>query len=123
MREQVDLRGRDAAQPAWAPRPPRKPPMILRYAYLRQHPHVFKVMTGLTVPLFEDLCWDVRPLLAEAVYAARTRPWRQRPAGAGHPYALESRGQILLPVICRGHYPPPWALGCFFGARSSAVLL
>src|SRR2546421_12510710 len=122
MREPVDLRGRDAAQPAWAPRPPRKPPMILRYAYLRQHPHVFKVMTGLTVPLFDDLCWDVRPLLAEAVHAARTRPGRQRAVGAGHPYALEERDQILLTVIWLRQYPTQEALGYFFGVSDSAVL-
>src|SRR5437763_3157076 len=122
MREQVDLRGRDAAQPAWAPRPPRKPPMILRYAYLRQHPHVFKVMTGLTVPLFEDLCWDVRPLLAEAVYAERTRPGRQRAVGAGHPFALPERDQLLLTVIWLRQYPTQEALGYFFGVSDSAVL-
>ena len=29
--------------------------MILRYAYLRQHPHVFKVMTGLTVSYYANL--------------------------------------------------------------------
>jgi DDE superfamily endonuclease/Helix-turn-helix of DDE superfamily endonuclease len=96
--------------------------MILREAYLRQHPHVFKVMTGLTVPLFDDLCWDVRPLLAEAVYAERTRPGRQRAVGAGHPYALHARDQILLTVIWLRQYPTQEALGYFFGVSDSAVL-
>src|SRR2546430_1550258 len=104
------------------PHPPRKPTMILRYAYLRQHPHVFKVMTGLTVPLFDDLCWDVRPLLAEAVHAARTRPGRQRAVGAGHPYALEERDQLLLTVVWLRRYPTQEALGYFFGVSDSAVL-
>jgi len=96
--------------------------MILRYAYLRQHPHVFKVMTGLTVPLFDALCWDVRPLLAEAVYAERTRPGRQRAVGAGHPYALAERDQLLLTVVWLRQYPTQEALGYFFGVSDSAVL-
>jgi hypothetical protein len=96
--------------------------MILRYAYLRQHPHVFKVMTGLTVPLFDDLCWDVRPRLAQAVYAERTRPGRQRAVGAGHPYALYERDQLLLTVIWLRQYPTQEALGYFFGVSDSAVL-
>jgi hypothetical protein len=96
--------------------------MILRYASLRQHPHVFKVLTGLTVSLFDDLYWDVRPLLAEAVYAARTRPGRQRAVGAGHPYALHERDQILLTVIWLRQYPTQEALGYFFGLSDSAVL-
>src|SRR5919197_6737213 len=122
MREQVDLRGREAARQSWASYPPRKPPMILRYAYLRQHPHVFKVMTGLTVPLFDDLCWDVRPRLAEAIYAERNHPGRQRAVGAGHPYALHERDQILLTVIWLRQYPTQEALGYFFGVSDSAVL-
>lgn len=96
--------------------------MILRYAYLRQHPHVFKVMTGLTVPLFDALCGEVRPRLAAAVYADRSRPDRQRAVGAGHPYALHERDQLLLTVIWLRQYPTQEALGYFFGVSDSAAL-
>jgi hypothetical protein len=96
--------------------------MILRYAYLRQHPHVFKVMTGLTVALFDQLCWDVRPRLAQTLYAERTRPGRQRAVGAGHPFALHERDQLLLTMVWLRQYPTQEALGYFFGVSDSAVL-
>jgi len=96
--------------------------VILRYTYLHRYPHVFKVMTGLTVPLFDALCWDVRPRLAQAVYADRNRRGRQRAVGAGHPYALHERDQILLTVIWLRQYPTQEALGYFFGVSDSAAL-
>ncbi len=53
--------------------------MILRYAYLRQHPHVFQGMRGLTVVLFDQLGGDVRPRLAAAIHTAPL----PHPGGAG----------------------------------------
>ncbi len=44
--------------------------MILRSTDLSQKPAIFKTMTGLTVALFDDLVWDVRPALAEARHTA-----------------------------------------------------
>ena len=96
--------------------------MMLRYAYLRQHPQVLKVLRGLTVPLCDELCGDMRPQLAEAISAARARPGRQRAVGAGHPSVLEERDQIVLTVIWRRQSPTQEALGYFFGVSDSAVL-
>ena len=36
--------------------------MIMRYAYLSQHPDVFQKCTGLTVELFDQLVDEVLPL-------------------------------------------------------------
>ncbi len=55
--------------------------MMLRSTYLRRKPAIFKTMTGLTVALFEDLVWDMRPPLAQTRYAAQDRPGRS--AGGG----------------------------------------
>ena len=60
--------------------------MILRWAYLRRKPAIFQQMSGLTVALFEEVVWDVRPALAAARYAQQERPQRpqrQRAVGAG----------------------------------------
>lgn len=96
--------------------------MILCYRYLRQHPAVFKVMSGLTVPLFDALVHDVGPQYAAAVYAEQERPGRQRAVGGGRHCALSVRDQLLLTVIWLRQYPTQEALGYFFGVSDSAAL-
>ena len=50
--------------------------MILRSTYLIRKPAIFQAMTGLSVALFEDLVWDLRPALAQ-----RREPHLGIPAG------------------------------------------
>lgn len=95
--------------------------MILRSPYLSRKPAIFKTMTGLTVALFEDLVWDVRPALAAARYAAQDRPDRQRAVGGGRHSALPEREALLLTVIWLRHYFTQEALGYFFGVSDSTA--
>jgi len=89
--------------------------MILRYTYLRSHPAIFKAMTGLYVHEFDDLLSDLQPRLATAQQQRRNRPNRKRAIGAGHPFDLPHRDQILLSVVWLRRYPTREVLGYLFG--------
>jgi hypothetical protein len=95
--------------------------MIARLARLRQHPAVFKHLTGLTAPLFDRLAQDLAPALAEADRRRRDRPDRRRAAGAGRPFALADADQLLLTVVWLRHYPTEEVLGFLFGVSDSAA--
>ena len=70
--------------------------MILRYERLQRFPAVFKSMTSLRVAHFDDLLADVRPRLLAAEQTRLSRPTRKRAIGAGHPFDLDPRNQLLL---------------------------
>ena len=89
--------------------------MILRYTYLRSHPAIFKAMTGLYLHEFDDLLGDVQPRLAATNHARLNRPNRKRAIGAGHPFDLPDRDQILLTVVWLRRYPTREVLGYLFG--------
>lgn len=89
--------------------------MILRYTYLRSQRAIFKAMTGLYVHEFDDLLQDVQPRLAIAEQQRLSRPSRKRAIGAGHPFDLPQRDQILLSVVWLRRYPTREVLGYLFG--------
>jgi hypothetical protein len=93
----------------------------MRYDYLSQHPNVFQKCTGLTVTMFDDLVDDVLPLYMEAEQQRLNRRQRQRAIGAGHPFELEVRDQLLLTVIWLRLYPLHEVLGYLFRVSDSTV--
>ena len=95
--------------------------MIMRYEHLSQHPTVFKAVTGLSVKEFDKLTEDVLPKYAEAEETRLSRPDRKRAIGAGHPFTLKARDQILLTVVWLRVYPVHEVLGYLFGVSDSAV--
>lgn len=95
--------------------------MILRHARLSKHPRVFKAMTGLSPAEFDTLAEDLVPLLAAALAARRDRPGRDRAQGAGHPFGLDHRDQLLLTVVWLRHYPINQVLGYLFAASESTA--
>lgn len=95
--------------------------MILQYAYLTRYPSVFKSMTGLHRHEFEALAEDVLPRYAAAEQQRLSRPTRQRAIGAGHPFALDARDQLLLTVVWLRQYPTHEVLGYLFGVSDTAV--
>lgn len=90
--------------------------MILRYTHLCCHPTIFKSMTGLYLHEFDQLVDEVLPLLAAADIERLSRPSRKRAIGAGHPFDLPDRDQILLTVVWLRRYPTREVLGYLFGA-------
>src|SRR5436305_5237621 len=95
--------------------------MIMRYMYLSGYPNVFRAMTGLHLGEFDELVQDIQPKYAEAERARLSRPGRKRDIGAGHPFALNERDQILLSVVWLRVYPTQEVLGYLFGVSDSAA--
>src|SRR5215213_4919073 len=95
--------------------------MIARLDCLRQHPAVFRSLTGLPVGLFDGLAADVLPALADAEFARRDRPDRDRAVGAGHPYGLSPADQLPLAVVWLRVYPTHAVLGYLFGVSETAA--
>src|SRR4028118_2019982 len=95
--------------------------MLLRYERLKRFPTVFKSMTGLRVPQFDDLITDMRPRLLAAQQTRLSRPTRARAIGAGHPFDLDPRNQILLTVIWLRLYPIHEVLAYLFGVSDTTV--
>jgi hypothetical protein len=96
--------------------------MILRYLSLSRHRQVFLSITGLRVPEFDALLGDVLPPLARTEAQRHSHPARRRAAGAGPPFALCPRDQILLCVVWLRQYPTQEVLGYLFGVSDSTVL-
>ena len=94
---------------------------MLRYARLARHPQVFRSLTGLTVPEFDDLASVAVPALAAADRARLSRPGRRRAIGAGHPPALAPRDQVLQTVVWLRRYPTDVVLGFLFGVDEATV--
>jgi hypothetical protein len=95
--------------------------MILRYTNLATYPRVFRAVTGLSVAEFATLLHDVTPLYQAAEQARHTRPTRHRAIGAGHPFELAPRDQLLLVVVWLRLYPIHEVLGFLFGVSDSTV--
>ena len=95
--------------------------MIARLDHLRQHPAVFRSLTGVPVGIFDALAADVLPALADADFARRDRPDRRRAVGAGHPFGLGPADQVLLAVVWLRVYPTHAVLGYLFGVSESAA--
>jgi hypothetical protein len=71
----------------------------MRYLYLSEYANVFRAMTGLHLGEFDELVQAVQPKDAEAERARLNRAGRKGDSGAGHPFALTDRDQILLTVV------------------------
>jgi hypothetical protein len=95
--------------------------MILRYYHLSRFPRVFKSMTGVDVPEFDTLVRDILPRYAAAEHTRLNRPNRKRALGAGHPFRLDPRDQLLLTVVWLRHYPIHEVLAYLFAISDSTV--
>ena len=95
--------------------------MILRYERLQRFPTVFKSMTGLRTPQFDDLVADVLPRFHAAEFARLNRPDRTRAVGGGPDFELDPRNQILLTVVWLRVYPIHEVLAYLFGVSDTTV--
>ncbi len=95
---------------------------MMRYARLRRYPTVFRAMTGLDVEGFDALCGEFVPRFLEAEGRRLSRPGRRRAIGAGHPFGLRERDQLLLTVVWLRRYPINAVLGYLFGVEETTAL-
>ena len=99
---------------------------MARSIHLRRHPRVFVAMAGLRVHEFDELVANLRPRYEAAETARRSHPTKARPVrrraiGAGHPFALDVRDQVLLLVVWLRQYPTYAVLAYRFGVSEAAV--
>ena len=95
--------------------------MIARYAYLSQHPEVFRSLTGLRVTEFDALAADLLPCFAAAEHQRLDRPNRQRAIGGGRAFGLAARDQLLATVVWLRQYPTDPVLAYLFGSDDATV--
>jgi hypothetical protein len=95
--------------------------MIARLGHLRQHPPVFRSLTGLSVGVFDALVADVLPAVDEAEFVRRSRPDRDRAVGAGHPFTLAPADRLLLAVVWLRVYPTHAVLAYLFGVSETSA--
>jgi hypothetical protein len=96
--------------------------MIARFHRLSRRPDVFKAMTGLSVAQFTTLETDFAPRFEQAETTRLTRPGRRRAIGAGHPFGLTRRDQLLLTIVWLRRYPINAVLGYLFGIDETTAL-
>jgi hypothetical protein len=96
--------------------------MILRREHLRDHPSVFRSMTGLDVALFDTLAEELVPAFHEERRRRLERPGRARAVGGGDHFDLDPADQLLLAVVWLRHYPTQEVLGYLFGVSDSTAL-
>jgi hypothetical protein len=95
--------------------------MIARLANLRNHPAVFRHLTGLTVAVFDELAAGVVPAIEFAHRETLDRPDRRRAIGGGDHFDLPTADQLLLTVIWLRQYPTNETLGFLFGVSDSTA--
>ena len=93
----------------------------MRYEYLSQSTHIFQKCTGISVKEFDGLLQEVIPSYLEAEGARLQRPARRRAPGAGHPFELTQRNQVLMTLVWLRLYPIHEVLGYLFGVSDSTV--
>src|SRR6266536_5727634 len=96
--------------------------MIGRYDNLTRYPAVFRAMTGLSREQFDRLNREVLPRYAAAEQRRLARPTRRRASGAGHPFELARRDQLLVTVVWLRRYPINAVLGFLFGVEETTAL-
>jgi hypothetical protein len=96
--------------------------MIFRREHLGQHPSVFRSMTGLTVPTFDQMLPELVAAFAADHRRRLDRPGRQRAVGGGDDFDLGVTDQFLLTVLWLRHYPTQECLGYLFGVSDSTAL-
>jgi hypothetical protein len=76
----------------------------------------------LSLAQFSALEADFAPRFEQAEAARLTRPGRRRAMGAGHPFELPRRDQLLLTVVWLRRYPINAVLGYLFGIEETTAL-
>jgi hypothetical protein len=95
--------------------------MICRYQELHKHETVFKALTGLRVPEFDELVVDLLPEYEQAEVERLSHPERVRAIGGGRTFDLDVRDQVLLTVIWLRKYPTQEVLGYLFGVSDTSA--
>jgi CRP-like cAMP-binding protein len=94
---------------------------MLTYKMLRQHPEIFKSLTGLTVDEYDELLRQVTRIWESNERERLAGPSRQRAIGAGRSYALELSDRLLMTVLWGNLSLNTEAVGVLFDVNKSTV--
>src|SRR4051794_3850617 len=95
--------------------------MTLRRERRRTFPAAFPAMTGLTVPLFDELIADLVPAFQADRHRRLDRPGRSRAGGGGGRFDLDPADQLLLTIVGLRHHPTQEVLGYPCGVSDSTA--
>jgi len=94
---------------------------MITYEELVKRPRVFKSLTGVSVPEFDELLSKVSPVWLQQEYERLNRPERQRALGGGGDYKLALRERLLMSLMWLRLYLNTEALGYFFGVDKATA--
>ena len=89
---------------------------------VRGTPAALRSLTGLTATEYAAFEREVLPRLTAAEQARHQRPDRRRAVGAGHPFVLSARDQVLLTVVWLRLYPTHDVLALLFGLAAATTV-
>jgi hypothetical protein len=95
--------------------------MIARLDNLRQHPAVFRHLTGITTEVFDALVDVVVPAVEASHRKGLERRDRQRAVGGGDHFDLSWFDHVLMTVVWLRQYPTQEVLGFLFGVSDSTA--
>ena len=95
--------------------------MLFTTTYLRSFPKVFRALTGLDAPEFDELVRDILPRWEKAEHKRLSRRQRERDIGGGPHFELSPTDQLLLTVIWLRCYPTQEVLGFLFGVSDTTA--
>lgn len=95
--------------------------MIARLDNLRQHPAVFRHLTGITAEVFDALAAVVGTAVEAAHRKALERPDRQRAVGGGDDFDLPVIDHVPVTIVWLRQYPTQEVLGFLFGVSDSTA--
>src|SRR5262249_52812427 len=95
--------------------------MVMTYVHLRTDEHIFRKLTGFSIPEFERFLVEIAPPFKEAEAVRLSRTDRLRAEGGGNHAELEFCDQVLLTMIWLRLYPKQEVLGDFFGISQPTV--
>jgi hypothetical protein len=88
---------------------------------LIREPDSFKMLTGIDLDHFRDLCRDLIPIWQQMENDRLNRPGRQRAIGAGRKYNLDMQVQLLMLLIHQHLRLTTEATGKLFNVHKSTV--
>jgi hypothetical protein len=94
---------------------------MLSYTTLSKQRHSFRALTGISLQEFDQLFKQFEPLWEQSEQKRLDRPNRQRIVGAGHPYRLDLRSQVVMTLVWLHTYLTMETLGILFGVHKSAI--
>ena len=84
---------------------------MMTYDELIKKPRVFKSLTGLSIPEFDELLSKVTPVWLQLEHDRLNYPDRHRAVGGGGDYKLALPERLLMTSLLRLYLiPKPWLL-------------